>query len=303
MPRAECVGAGSSQLVLSVMPRGCGCWSIPCRHGSVWRILAFGGRVQRDVWPSEGRAGAPHADLDGARVLLRPRVLLRCWWWGVPAESGAAELCRGLCRGWRTRSEAPLEPMRWWSRCGSVTGNLGSGAFLCSDLWGCMGGEGGCCCPGNELGWLQAASSARGKQCCLERRPAAPAPPRPPEPLFAARGRLTSLCVVFPPAGKRQLPPFPVPRATSFLLPWGRRCQRGPSCSAWPDALAGGCVHQGAAGIYSCRRCYWWGGRGGGGHFVSGGRKELVWAVASCNCNGLWKTSTRSFLFALYPGP
>lgn len=28
-----------------------------------------------------------------------------------------------------------------------------------------------------------------------------------------------------------------------------------------------------------------------------------MWAVASCNCNGLWKTSARSFLLALYAGP
>lgn len=33
-----------------------------------------------------------------------------------------------------------------------------------------------------------------------------------------------------------------------------------------------------------------------------GDRKELVWAVAGCNCNGLWKTSAGSFLLALYPG-
>lgn len=40
-----------------------------------------------------------------------------------------------------------------------------------------------------------------------------------------------------------------------------------------------------------------------GGNSSCGGRKELVWAVAGCNCNGLRKTSAGSFLLVLYPGP
>lgn len=188
----------------------------------------------------------------------------------------------------------------------------GRWCFPSAVIYGAARPRAGRRCPGNGLGWLQAASSAWREQCCLENRPGCAGPHCVPrEPLFAARGCLSDRRVAFPPAGKGQPLWFPgCPRAPGAGWCTG---PPPPSCPVPCQRLrvpvmslllcvARGWIRQGASGIYSCLKILWRRGHWGGIPSC-GGRKEPAWAVAGCNCNGLRETPGGCFLLALYPEP
>lgn len=73
--------------------------------------------------------------------------------------------------------------------------------------------------------------------------------------------------------------------------------------------VAQGCVGRGVhpsgrrKDFHLLKYYYWRRGGHWGSILYRGSRKELVGAVASYHCHGLWKTSAGSFLLALYPWP
>lgn len=150
---------------------------------------------------------------------------------------------------------------------------------LRSDLWDAVAAG---CCPANALGWLQAASSARCKQCLLESCPCRMHPPG----ILVCSQRMPGQALLGVSIWRRGQPPwFPgcpcaLPSAPSPAM--GAReipvVLRGPGMHWQGGASVRGERGSPSAGILLGR--HW-------GSLLHGrSRKALLWAVISFNCNG-----------------